>query len=191
MTRVLTAAGFPSEDETYDGILLAGLADDLRASEADKVFVVLHAYTNHGPSYNTNYPPRFELFTPVCHTVEMSKTSPEELNNAYDNSIVYTDYLLHEVIEVLRGVTDRRSLLLFVSDHGESLGENNLYMHGVPLSMAPREQLEIPFLLWTSAPELSCKDLPEVGQHHVYHTVLRFFGIETPFFDEEMCIFAP
>ena len=95
------------------------------------------------------------------------------------------------MIEVLQGIPDRRSLLLFVSDHGESLGENNLYMHGVPLSMAPREQLEIPMVLWTSDNTLNYKDLPLVGQHHVFHTVLRFMGVDSPAFNEELCIFAP
>ena len=97
---------------------------------------------------------------------------------------------MHQVIEILRSIPDRRTMLLFVSDHGESLGENNLYMHGVPYSMAPREQLEIPFVVWTSDRSLMYKDLPEVGQHHVFHSVLRFFGIDTPAFDEENCIFA-
>ena len=120
----------------------------------------------------------------------MSKTNPEELNNAYDNSLVYTDYLMHSVIEMLKQLPGRRGCVLFVSDHGESLGENNLYMHGVPYSMAPREQLEIPFLVWTSAPDLKVKPLEKVGQHHVFHSVLRFFGIESPAFDEEKCIFA-
>lgn len=183
-------ARFPEEDDRYDGILLAGLKEDILASEADKVFIVIHGYTNHGPSYNTNYPPEFEVFTPVCSTVEMSKTSPEELNNAYDNSLVYTDWLMHSVIETLREIPDRRAMMLFVSDHGESLGENNLYMHGVPYSMAPKEQLEIPFIVWTSARDVRYKELEKVGQHHVFHSVINFFGIEMPDFIEEKCIFA-
>ena len=141
---------YPEADARYDGLLLEGLREDIASSDSTKVFVVIHAYTNHGPSYNTNYPEKFTVFTPVCSTVEMSRTSPEELNNAYDNSIVYTDYLMHEVIEMLRSFPDRRTMLLFVSDHGESLGENNLYMHGVPYSMAPKEQLDIPMVVWTS-----------------------------------------
>ena len=181
---------YPEEDGRYDGILLAGLKEEIEASESDKVFVVIHGYTNHGPSYNTNYPPEFEVFTPVSNTVEMAKVSPEELNNAYDNSVVYTDYLIHRVIETVRSIPGRRGCVLFVSDHGESLGENNLYMHGVPMAMAPREQLEIPFLVWTSDPALRVKPLEKVGQHHVFHSVLRFFGIESPAFTEEKCIFA-
>ena len=133
----------------------------------------------------------FEVFTPVCNTAEMSKTTREELDNAYDNTIVYTDWLVHQVIEVLRSFPDRRTCLLFISDHGESLGENNVYMHGLPYSMAPKEQVEIPMLVWSSDKSLQYKDLPEVGQHYVYHSVLRFFGIESPVFNEELCIFAP
>ena len=179
---------FPEADERYDGILLEGLREDI-VSGGDKVFVVIHAYTNHGPSYFTNYPSEFEVFTPVSQSVEMGKVPQGQLFNAYDNSIVYTDYLIHQVIEVLRSIPDRRACMLFVSDHGESLGENNLYMHGVPLAMAPREQIEIPFLVW--APGLKVKPFELVGQHHVFHSVMRFFGVESPVFDEEMCIFAP
>ena len=117
----------------------------------------------------------------------MSKADPAELNNAYDNSILYTDYLIHSTIEVLREITDRDCCMLFVSDHGESLGENNLYMHGVPMSMAPREQVEIPFIVWTSGKQV--KDLPQVGQYHVFHSVLDFLGISSPIFDETKNIF--
>ena len=182
------ARRYPGADDRYDGLLLEGLREEIALSSDQKVLVVIHAYTNHGPSYNTNYPPEFQVFEPVCNTVEMSQTSPEELNNAYDNSIVYTDWLLHQVIGVLRSLPERRGLLLFVSDHGESLGENNLYMHGVPMAMAPREQLEIPLVLWSSDSALRYKDLPLAGQHHVFHTVLRFLGVDSPVFEEEKCL---
>ena len=180
---------YPLADDRYDGILLEGLRMDILTSMADKVFVVMHTYTNHGPSYFSNYPPEFEVFKPINPSVEMGKVSQEELFNAYDNSVVYADWLMHQVIEVLQSIPDRRSCVLFVSDHGESLGENNLYMHGVPMALAPREQIEIPFVVW--APDQVVKPLEKVGQHHVFHSVLRFFGVESPVFDEEMCIFAP
>lgn len=180
-------ARFPEADDRYDGILLAGLREDIEAAGDRKVFAVLHTYTNHGPAYANNYPPEFERFTPVCRTVEMSKAVPEELMNAYDNSVVYTDYLIHSVIEIVKGMEGRRGCVLFVSDHGESLGENHLYMHGVPLSMAPREQLEIPFVVW--APDRTVKNLPEAGQYHVFHSVLDFMGVGGEAFDKEMSIF--
>ena len=105
------------------------------------------------------------------------------------NSIVYTDWIIHSVIRTLREIPDRRGCVLFVSDHGESLGENDLYMHGVPMAMAPKEQLEIPYVVWTSDPGLRVKDLAEVGQYSVYHTVLRFLGIQTPVYDPQLDIF--
>ena len=180
---------YPEADGRFDGILLEGLKDEILASDRDKVLIVLHTYTNHGPAYNTNYPEEFEVFTPVCNTVEMSKTSQEELLNAYDNSIVYTDFLVHSAIEIVRSIPGRRGCVLFVSDHGESLGENNLYMHGVPMAMAPREQIEIPFLVWTSDRDLRVKPLDKVGQHHVFHSVIRFLGIESPAYDASKDIF--
>ena len=176
-------------DDQYDGILLEGLKDDIMACEKEKMLLVLHTSTSHGPTYNKKYPSEFEVFTPVCTTVEMSKADHGELMNAYDNTIVYTDYLIHSVIEVLREVKDRRSCVLYVSDHGESLGENNLYMHGVPMMMAPKEQIEIPFIVWSSDKNQKIKKLEEVGQYHVFHSVLNFLDIDSPIYDEEMNIF--
>ena len=179
---------YPEANTEYDEVLLTGLKEEIDNSTNNKVFVVLHTSTSHGPTYNKKYPAQFEKFTPVCNTVEMSKADPAELNNAYDNSILYTDYLIHSTIEVLRGVTDRSCCVLFVSDHGESLGENNLYMHGVPMSMAPREQIEIPFIVWTSDKSLKIKN-QEVGQYHTFHSVMDFFGMRSPIYDETKTIF--
>ena len=78
---------------------------------------------------------------------------------------------------------------MFVSDHGESLGENNLYMHGVPMSMAPKEQIEIPFIVWTSDDSLKIKEQEKVGHYHVFHTILDFLGISSPVYDENLNIF--
>lgn len=78
--------------------------------------------------------------------------------------------------------------ILFVSDHGESLGENNLYMHGVPISIAPEEQYEIPFLAWTSDPSLTFKNLETASQYHIFHSVLDFLGVDSPVYDPKMSI---
>ena len=180
---------YPEADDRYDGILLSGLKDEIAASDKDKVLVVIHTNTSHGPTYNKKYPIEFETFTPVCTTVEMSKANPQELMNAYDNSVLYTDYLIHSVIETLKEFPERRTCMLYVSDHGESLGEGNLYMHGVPMSIAPKEQVEIPFIVWTSKDAAEVKELEEVGQYHVFHSVMDFLGVESPVFDEEKNIF--
>ena len=180
---------YPEADGAHDGILFEGLKDEILACEKPKQFIVIHTYTNHGPAYYTNYPDEFEIFTPACKTVEMSQASQDEVFNAYDNSVVYMDWLIHGTIDLLKSIPDSRHCVLFVSDHGESLGEGGLYMHGVPFSIAPREQIEIPFIVWTDAQDLKYKDLPEVGQHHVYHSVLHFFGVESEAYNPEFDIF--
>lgn len=180
---------YPHANERYDEVLLEGLENDIATNSKPKQFIVLHTSTSHGPTYFQKYPSTFEVFKPVCTTVEMSKSDREELINAYDNTILYTDYLIHSVIEKLRSLKDIRSCVLYVSDHGESLGENNLYMHGVPMMMAPAEQIEIPFIVWTSDSALSTKSLKEIGQYHVFHSVLRFLGVESPAYNEEYNIF--
>ena len=182
-------ARYPEADDRYDGILLEGLKEDILASDKAKTLVVIHTNTSHGPTYFKKYPSEFEEFTPVCTTVEMSKADTQELMNAYDNSIIYTDWLIHSVIETLKEIPDVRSCMMYVSDHGESLGENNLYMHGVPMSMAPAEQVEIPFIVWDSDENTSIKNLEKVGQYHVFHSIMNFLGIESPIYDEEKNIF--
>ena len=179
---------YPDADERYDGILLEGLSDVIDSSSADKVLVVLHCSTSHGPTYNTKYPSEFEHFTPVCTTVEMAKAVPEELLNAYDNTILYTDYLVSSAIDALKSIENRRCCVMFISDHGESLGENNLYMHGVPMAMAPSEQVEIPFIVWSSD-NTPIKSITKAGQYHIFHSIMDFLGIESEIYNPEMTIF--
>lgn len=177
------------EDCDYDSVLLKGLKEQILASKKDKILIVIHTSTSHGPAYNKKYPPSFEKFTPVCESVELGKCTEEELINAYDNTIVYTDYLLSSLIDDLKELKEYKSTMLFVSDHGESLGENNLYMHGIPKAIAPKEQLEIPFLVWVSDESKKLKPNEMVSQNHVFHSVLNFLAIESPVYDENMNIF--
>ena len=177
------------EQCNYDEVLLDGLKEQISASKKNKILVVLHTSTSHGPTYSKKYPPQFEVFKPVCNSVELSNCSQQELINAYDNTIVYTDYILHNVIEDLKQLKEYKSAMLFVSDHGESLGEKNLYMHGLPLSIAPKEQYEIPFIVWTSDGSKQLKPNTTLSQNHVFHSVLNFLGIQSPVYNEEMNIF--
>ena len=174
----------------YDEVLLTGLKEQILASKKNKILIVLHTSTSHGPTYSKKYPPQFETFKPVCNSVELGNCSHTELINAYDNTIVYTDYILSNVIDDLKQLKDYKSAMIFVSDHGESLGEKNLYMHGLPLSIAPKEQYEIPFIVWVS--DNSSKQLKPnkmVSQDHVFHSVLNFLSIQSPIYNEEMNIF--
>ena len=183
---------YPGADRKYDGVLLAGLADEIRGSDKDKLLVVLHCSTSHGPKYFDKYPAEFNRFTPVCTNVEISSADKEGLVNAYDNTILYTDYLVHSVIETLRQLPDRRCCMIYVSDHGESLGENNLFMHGtMPRSLAPRQQFEIPFIVWENDSATRTKKLESVRQFYVFHTVMNWFGMQGPVYNEEMNLFEP
>ncbi|SIS71575.1 lipid A ethanolaminephosphotransferase [Kaistella chaponensis] len=178
------------DDCDYDGILLSGLKEQILASKKNKILIVLHTSTSHGPTYSKKYPAKFEIFKPVCNSVELGNCSHAELVNAYDNTIVYTDYLLANVIEDLKQLQEYKSAMIFVSDHGESLGENNLYMHGLPRSIAPKQQYEIPFIVWTS--DNSARQMKPnkiLTQNYVFHSVLNFLNIQSPIYKEQMNIF--
>ncbi|MGL4581936.1 MAG: sulfatase-like hydrolase/transferase, partial [Flavobacterium sp.] len=180
-----------SEDQNsdYDQVLLAGLKQEILSSTKDKIFIVLHTSTSHGPQYNKKYPKEFETFTPVCNSVELANCSQTELVNAYDNTIVYTDYILSRVIEDLKELKQYKSTMLFVSDHGESLGEKNLYMHGLPMSIAPKEQYEIPFIVWVSDNSKKLKPNNNLSQQHVFHSVMNFLSVDSSIYNEQMNIF--
>lgn len=173
----------------YDEILLKGLKDEILNAKHDKVLVILHTSTSHGPTYSKKYPKQFEVFKPVCNSVELSQCSNQELVNAYDNTIVYTDYILHSIIEELNQLKDYKSTMIYVSDHGESLGEKNLYMHGIPMSIAPKEQYEIPFIVWVSENSRQLKSQEQLSQNHVFHSVLNFLSISSPIYNETLNIF--
>lgn len=188
-THKLLKKMYPEADARYDGIMLTGLKEEIQNCDNNKLLIVLHCSTSHGPTYNEKYPKEFEVFTPVCNTVEVANAVPEELMNAYDNTIVYTDYLIHSVIGILKEIPERRSCMLFVSDHGESLGEDNLFMHGMPMKVAPKQQYEIPFIVWNSGGNEELKLLDEVEQYHVFHSIMKFFGMRGPVYNEEFNIF--
>ena len=188
------------KDETcyQDEVLLAGLKRRIQSSDKSKILIVLHTKGSHGPSYYTRYPSSFEKFTPVCKQEEISKCSYQELVNAYDNSILYTDYFLNKAITQLETLQDTPVLFIYISDHGESLGENGLYLHGAPIIFAPDVQKRIPFIIWTSdaftsATGKSVNDIPtmqEYSQLHVFHTVIGALGLQTKAYNPNLDLFS-
>jgi len=111
--------------------------------------IVLHQMGSHGPAYFKRYPVEFEKFTPTCQSENISLCSNEEIINAYDNTILYTDYFLSQLIKELSTLTDTYEVtMVYVSDHGESLGENGVYLHGLPKAIAPKSQIHVPVFLW-------------------------------------------
>ena len=175
----------------YDDILFHGLRERIESSKKNKVLIILHTSTSHGPQYANKYPKEFEVYKPVAMNVEEGEKNVGMLVNAYDNTIRYTDYLLDSLINTLHAMTDWKSAMIFISDHGESLGENKMFMHGLPMKLAPKEQYEIPFLVWTSENFRTYKsDLPAVlEQHYIFHSVLNLLSIQSPAYNKDLDIF--
>lgn len=136
------------DDECRDVGMLAGLQEYVDLQKED-TFVVLHQMGNHGPAYSKRYPKEHEYFSPACESKQLSDCSQEEIDNAYDNAIRYTDYFLNEVVEFLKRNTPKyETAMIYVSDHGESLGEKGIYLHGLPYMIAPDEQTHVPVFVW-------------------------------------------
>lgn len=134
----------------YDEALLSGLDVNKVVKPGQSTVVFIHQLGNHGPAYSKRYPKTFEKFSPVCEDEKLQNCSRQSIINAYDNAVLYTDHFLAGVIDWLNGMKGMDTGLLYVSDHGESLGENNLYLHGAPEFMAPSVQKEVPMILWLS-----------------------------------------
>ena len=152
----LNPAGLCSDGRCLDEGLLVGLNERLAAARGTgrpvTQLLVLHQLGSHGPAYFRRYPPAFAHFTPACESDDLQKCTREEIVNAYDNSLRYTDHVLGSLIATLqRNEADVDSALIYVSDHGESLGERNLYLHGLPLFIAPKEQKQVPMVMWLSS----------------------------------------
>ena len=193
LTDVDLADLYPDVNRAYDGILFAGLRERIASSKKDKVLIILHTSTSHGPKYADKYPPEFEVYKPVAKNIEEGEKNVGMLVNAYDNTIRYTDFLLDSLINTLRTMEDWNSAMIFISDHGESLGENKMFMHGLPMKLAPKVQYEIPFLVWTSEGFRTYKqatELPDVlEQHYVFHSVLNLLSIQSPAYNKDYDIF--
>jgi lipid A ethanolaminephosphotransferase len=187
--------------ECYDAILLTGLQDEIDRLRDDAV-IVLHMIGSHGPAYFRRYPPAFAAFTPACDTAQLDRCSRERIVNAYDNTIRYTDHVLSETIGLLQRNAQRLdAALLYTSDHGESLGENGLYLHGLPYALAPREQIQVPLLLWLSEGlrerlgiDTSCLEARRgepLSHDYLFHSVLGLSNVRTAVYRPERDLLRP
>jgi lipid A ethanolaminephosphotransferase len=179
--------------ECFDEILLHQLDEQVASAAGSKV-IVLHQKGSHGPDYFKRYPQSNEFYAPVCKSNQLQNCTKAEVVNAYDNTIRYTDYFLNKTIEWLKSKGDYyNTSLIYLSDHGESLGENNLYLHGMPYSIAPKEQKQVPFFMWLSAGysaanhiDSDCmRDLSVNPYSHdnLFHTVLGMLNLQTHVYD--------
>lgn len=182
------------EGECRDEGMLHGLQDYIDAQRSD-ILIVLHQMGNHGPAYYKRYPKEFERFTPVCRTNDLGSCSSVEITNAYDNAILYTDYFLSKVIALLKKNDEKfETAMLYLADHGESLGEYGVYLHGMPYVLAPDAQKHVPAVVWLGQGFRKERQLEGMeqrreqrwSQDNVFATLLGLFEVGSSTYDPAM-----
>ncbi|MEO5658747.1 MAG: phosphoethanolamine--lipid A transferase [Polaromonas sp.] len=204
-TSQLKVPGLCDGGECLDEVMLQGLDKRIAALPAERrakgVVIVMHQMGSHGPAYFKRSPPAFKKFLPECTDNALQSCGRDALVNAYDNSIAYTDHVLVSAIEWLK-TQEPHSVpaMLYLSDHGESLGENNLYLHGMPYSVAPDGQKHVPWITWLS-PEFEQRsrvttaclkqnlDAP-ISHDNYFHSVLGLMNVQTSVYKPALDIYA-
>ncbi len=190
-----------TSDECYDERMLQGLSERIRSSKKDMV-IVLHQKGSHGPAYWKRYPERFKKYGPVCETSDFRQCTTKSIVNAYDNTILYTDHFVSSVIDTLRQLNDKDRIdtsLIYFSDHGESLGEDGMFLHGAPYMISPDEQRHVPFMLWLSdsfrerfqlnTACLNARRKQPFSHDNIFHSVLGMLNVSTAVHDPALDIF--
>lgn len=189
-----------SEEGCYDEVLLYKLQNYINNSDKDTV-IVLHQQGSHGPAYYKQHPKSFTTFSPECNQSAVQNCSTNEVINSYDNTILYTDYFLTEIIHLLKKNTQNFDAgMMYVSDHGESLGENGVYLHGLPYFLAPDEQTHIPFMMWLSRDftknksiDRACLNLKQqmnFSHDNILHTALGIMDVDTKIYQNNYDILS-
>lgn len=205
MTTDLKDPALCSGGECYDEIMLKGLDERIAALPAQRrahgIVLVMHQMGSHGPAYSKRSPPSFKRFMPECTSNVLQDCTSEQLVNAYDNTIAYTDHFLAETVRWLKARQDRVDpALLYVSDHGESLGENNLYLHGLPYAIAPDVQKRVPWISWMSpamerrrgvdAGCLNARADSRISHDNLFHSALGLMDVQTSVYRRELDVYA-
>jgi len=201
MSQPVAGNRFCNKEECFDEHLLEGLPEMIRNAKQDLV-IVLHQKGSHGPAYSHRYPQGFGKFGPVCDTIELEKCSRESIVAAYDNTILYTDYFLSKTIDMLRQMAQEGTAdtsFIYFSDHGESLGEKNMYLHGAPYMFSPEEQRKVPMMLWLSdgfrsrfridRSCLAARSDQEFSHDNVFHSTLGLLNVNTAVYNPKLDIF--
>jgi lipid A ethanolaminephosphotransferase len=194
-----------STGECFDTFMLKDLQariTQLPAPQRAKgVVVVMHPMGSHGPAYFKRVPESFKKFTPPCNTNALQDCKREEVVNAYDNTIVYTDHFLASTVKWLKTQSRQaQAAMIYIADHGESLGENNLYLHGLPYSVAPDVQKRVPWITWLSGEfagrsglDINCLKAAadaRVSHDNLFHSVLGLMDVQTAVYQRELDIYA-
>lgn len=207
-TRDLKLPELCADGECFDEAMLHGLDERIAALDPQRrargVVLVLHQMGSHGPAYFRRTPAARKAFMPECTSNTLSECPPEQLLNAYDNTIAYTDHFLGQTLQWLQKQADQGTYdtgLLYFSDHGESLGEKGLYLHGVPYAFAPEQQTRVPMVTWLSAGlqqrsgiKADClreKAATPLSHDNVFHSVLGLMDVKTAAHDKALDLYAP
>jgi lipid A ethanolaminephosphotransferase len=189
-----------ANNECRDEILLQGLQNFIDHLDKNTV-LVLHQMGSHGPEYFKRYPKEFEKFTPVCESNALNNCTRESIVNGYDNTLLYTDHVLASLIDILRSNQDKvDTAMMYLSDHGESLGEYNLFLHGTPYMLAPDQQKHVPMVAWFSdnyqqsfAVNTRClqgeRNAP-LSQDNLFHSMLGLLKVDTKVYNPALDMFA-
>ena len=184
------------DKECFDDILIDSLKAYLATIPQDDNrprLIVLHQMGSHGPAYYKRVPAQFKVFKPTCDTNAIQGCSRDALLNSYDNTLLYTDYVLDSLIETLKNTTKYQSALWYLSDHGESTGESGMYLHGAPYAIAPTQQTHIPMLMWFSTAwqhqakqQVKClaqQGRQELSQDNLFPTMLSLLDVKSKVID--------
>jgi lipid A ethanolaminephosphotransferase len=190
------------DGECYDDVLFHGLENYIDNLKGDGV-IVLHTIGSHGPTYYNRYPKDLRTFSPTCDSNEIQNCSKEQLVNTYDNTIVNVDYIVDKAIKLLQSKQNAfTTSLVYLSDHGESLGENGVYLHGLPWSIAPDTQKHVPMLIWLSDDyqqrynvNYACLKNHATANHYsqdnLFSTMLGLAGVNTKEYQTSDDILSP
>ena len=179
------------EGECRDEGMLVGLDSYIKSQKENNILIVLHQMGNHGPAYYKRYLKSFEKFTPVCQTNQLEECSQESINNAYDNALLYTDYFLSKVINLLKTYSAKyETSMIYMSDHGESLGEGGIYLHGMPYFMAPDAQTHVATVMWFGDKSKydEVDSTKSYSQDNLFHTLLGIYDVQTKVYNKNMDI---
>jgi lipid A ethanolaminephosphotransferase len=192
--------------ECFDAIMLDKLDERIAALSAAQrakgVVVVMHQMGSHGPAYYKRVPPAFKKFTPECASNALQDCSREQVVNSYDNTIAYTDHFLAATIKWLKARESvAHPVMVYVSDHGESLGENNIYLHGLPYAIAPDVQKRVPWITWLSGGFaarskvdtacLASRADTRFTHDSYFHSVLGLLDVKTSVYRRDLDLYAP
>ncbi|HET7312747.1 phosphoethanolamine--lipid A transferase [Salinisphaera sp.] len=198
--RKMRIPGVCGDGHCLDGVFLHGLADRIDATSGD-LLLVMHTMGSHGPSYFRRYPDAYKKYTPTCHSNRPQNCSNRELTNSYDNTVRYVDHVVASLIGILKTKEpDADTALIYLSDHGESLGEDGIYLHGFPYMLAPSEQTHIPMILWLSdhwrrdnglSPACLKKITGQrVGQDNLFSTVMGMMDVRADVYQPKLDLLA-